>query len=42
MTLDLALTILTTIGFAVVLSAALLFAAASWTEIRRYSRRFDR
>lgn len=33
------LTILVTIGFAVVLSAALLFLAALWTEARRYSRR---
>jgi uncharacterized membrane protein len=36
------LAILATLGFALVLAVALLFAAASWTEIRRYSRRFDR
>lgn len=35
-----ALTILATIGFAAVLCAALLFAVASWTEIRRYMRRY--
>jgi len=35
-----ALTILSTIGFAAVLCAALLFAAATWTEIRRYMRRY--